>query len=92
MDKQLKKQIESELIRITTTALSTRSKTAAAKIAKHIKEGSKRLAKKFVKGIPKPASTKKKSTAKKKVAVKRKSSVKKVKSGQPAVKKASVKK
>ena len=57
MNKQLKKTIEAELAALINSVLSVRNKKAAADISKHIKEGVKNLAKKFVKHIPKPATS-----------------------------------
>lgn len=76
MNKELRKKIETELSTLINNALSVHHKQAAAEISKHIRDGVKGIAKKFVKHLPvKPAAAKpapKKKAAGKKVAVKKK--------------------
>ncbi len=64
MSKDLRKKIETELSSLIKDALLVYDKVAAAEITKHIRDGVKGIAKKFVKNIPMPPKTK---AAKKKV-------------------------
>ena len=76
MNKELRKRIESELSILINHALSGHNKVAAAEISKHIHDGAKSIAKKFVKHMPKTV-TKKAPKSKKVNVAKAKASVKK---------------
>ena len=75
MNKELRKIVEAELAKVVTSALTDRDQKAAAQITKHISEGVKSIAKKFVKHVPptvtankSPKSVKRKTASKKSTA------------------------
>lgn len=76
MKKELRKKIETELSVLINHALSGHNKAAAAEISKHIHDGAKSIAKKFVKHMPETVN-KKTPKSKKVNAAKTKASVKK---------------
>ena len=78
MNKALKKSIEAELNSLVTKTLASRNKVATSKIAKHIREGIKNIARKFVKNVPATVKKNVKKTADIKIAASPKKAVKKV--------------
>ncbi|MBL0341710.1 MAG: hypothetical protein IPP71_12665 [Bacteroidetes bacterium] len=86
MNKELRKKIETELSALIKNSLSVHNKETAAAISKHIRDGVKSIAKKFVKHLPVPENAKR-PVVKTKVATKRKTAVKKSAKAKPTTRK-----